>query len=70
LLWYLTFGTQPVRLVMVCDPGASRHDIALVTTDLSATPAQVVERYASRWSIEVALVEDAKQVTAVGEALR
>jgi hypothetical protein len=67
LLWYLPFGTRQVRLVMVRDPGISGYDIALITTDVDATPAQVVERYAARWSIEVAF-EDAKQITGVGEA--
>jgi hypothetical protein len=67
LLWYLPFGTQPVRLVLVRDRGTSGHDIALITTDLLASPTQIVERYASRWSIEVAF-EEAKQVTGVGEA--
>ena len=43
------------------------YDIALVTTDVDATPAQVIERYAGRWSIEVA-IEDAKQLGGVGQA--
>jgi len=43
------------------------YDVALVSTDLGATPAQVIERYAARWSIEVA-IEDAKQTTGVGQA--
>jgi len=67
LLWYLPFGAQPVRLVMVRDPGAREYEIALITTDVTAAPAQIVERYASRWSIEVAF-EEAKQVLGVGEA--
>jgi hypothetical protein len=67
LLWYLPFETQPVQLILVRDPGTGGHDIALITTDLIASPAQIVERYASRWSIEVAF-EEAKQVTGVGQA--
>lgn len=43
------------------------YDIALISTDLAATPAQIVERYAARWSIEVA-IEDAKQTVGVGQA--
>lgn len=67
LLWYLPFGTQPVQLVLVRDVRTRGHDIALITTDLLASPEQIVERYASRWSVEVAF-EEAKQVTGVGEA--
>ncbi|HEX2705165.1 MAG TPA: hypothetical protein VHM65_05355, partial [Candidatus Lustribacter sp.] len=43
------------------------YDIALVSTDPAATAAQIIERYAARWSIEVA-IEDAKQTTGVGQA--
>ncbi|SBW21993.1 transposase, IS4 [Candidatus Protofrankia californiensis] len=43
------------------------YDLALVTTDPDATPAGTVERYAARWSIEVA-IEDAKQIFGVGQA--
>jgi hypothetical protein len=38
-----------------------------VTTDLHATAARIVERYAVRWSVEVAIA-DAKQLVGVGEA--
>jgi len=44
-----------------------RYDIALVSTRLTATPAQVIERQAARWSIEVTF-EDANQPTGIGEA--
>ena len=43
------------------------YNVALVTTDLTSSAAQVIERYASRWSIEVA-IEDAKQIVGVGQA--
>ena len=66
-LWYGVFGPQQVRVVFVRDRSKSGYDIALVTTDLNATAAQVVERYAARWSIEVA-IEDAKQLGGVGQA--
>ena len=66
-LWYGVFGPQQVRVVFVRDRSKSGYDIALVTTDLDATAAQVVERYAARWSIEVA-IEDAKQLGGVGQA--
>jgi hypothetical protein len=53
--------------VLVRDKSASGYDLALVTTDLNASPAQVIERYAARWSIEVA-IEDAKQEFGAGQA--
>src|SRR5262249_50600043 len=40
---------------------------ALVTTDPQTTAAQTVQRYASRWAIEVC-IEDAKQLLGVGQA--
>lgn len=67
-LWYGTFGRQPVRLVLVRErPTARCYDLALITTDLDATPAELVERYAARWNIEVAF-EDARQLTGTGQA--
>lgn len=66
-LWYGVFGPQPVQVVLVRDRDATGYGIALVSTDLTATPAQLIERYAARWSIEVA-IEDAKQTTGVGQA--
>jgi DDE superfamily endonuclease len=66
-LWYSVFGSQPVTVVIVRDRPGSGFGIALVTTDRGATAEQVIERYASRWSIEIA-IEDAKQVFGAGQA--
>jgi hypothetical protein len=66
-LWYSVFGTRPVTVVLIRDRSAAGYDVALVTTDLHADAAQVIERYASRWSIEIA-IEDAKQVFGAGQA--
>jgi hypothetical protein len=66
-LWYGVLGPQQVQVVFVRDKSKDGYDIALVTTDLDATAAQVIERYAARWSIEVA-IEDAKQLGGVGQA--
>jgi len=66
-LWYSVFGTRPVTVVLIRDKSATGYDLALVTTDTAATTAQVIERYASRWSIEIA-IEDAKQVFGAGQA--
>lgn len=67
-LWYSVFGSQPVTVVLVRDSAASRsYDLALVTTDTHATTDGIVQHYASRWAIEVA-IEDAKQLVGVGQA--
>ena len=66
-LWPSVFGTRPVTVVLIRDRSKTGHDLALVTTDTAATAAQVIERYASRWSIEVA-IEDARQVFGTGQA--
>ncbi len=66
-LWYGVFGAQQVQVVLVRDDSTDGYDVALVSTDLAATASQVIERYAARWSIEIAF-EDAKQTTGVGHA--
>ena len=66
-LWHGVFGPQQVQVVFVRDKSKNGYDIALVTADLDATTAQVIERYAARWSIEVA-IEDAEQLGGVGQA--
>jgi hypothetical protein len=66
-LWYSVFGSRPVTVVIVRDKPGSGFGIALVTTDREATAEQVIERYAARWSIEIA-IEDAKQVFGTGQA--
>ncbi|MGH3941794.1 MAG: transposase [Pseudonocardiaceae bacterium] len=66
-LWYTVFGPRPVRLVLVREPGTHHgYDLALITTDTTTHPAGVIERYAARWSIEVA-IEDAKQLFGTGQ---
>jgi hypothetical protein len=66
-LWYSVFGSRPVTVVIVRDRPGAGFGIALVTTDRTATPEQVIERYVSRWAIEVA-IEDAKQIFGTGQA--
>jgi hypothetical protein len=66
-LWHSVFGSRPVTVVIVRDKSASGLDIALVTTDTTAAAAQVIERYATRWAIEVA-IQDAKQLFGAGQA--
>jgi hypothetical protein len=67
-LWPAVFGTRPVQVVLVRHPDApDGFDLALVTTDLAATPVELVERYAARWQVEV-LFEESRQVAGVGQA--
>ena len=67
-LWYGVYRSRPVRVILLRDTDTTTgYDLALVTTDLTSPAAVIVERYAARWSIEVA-IEDTKQLTGVGEA--
>jgi hypothetical protein len=69
-LWYGTYRSRTVRVVLVRDVGSTAkagYDLALITTDLHSPAAEILARYAARWSIEVAF-EDARQHTGVGEA--
>jgi hypothetical protein len=66
-LWYSVFGSRPVTVVIVRDRPGSGFGITLVTTDRTATAEQVIERYVSRWAIEVA-IEDSKQIFGTGQA--
>lgn len=67
-LWYEALNQTPCRLILVRDPqDSARCQLALITTDLDSTPAQIIERYADRWSIEVCF-QEAKHVFGVGQA--
>jgi hypothetical protein len=74
-LWYGTWRTDTVRVILVKDhrrrtttaSTTNGYDIALVTTDLSATPEEIIARYAARWSIEVTFF-DVKNILGVGQA--
>jgi hypothetical protein len=72
--WFGTWRTDTVRVILVTDTGRttktttkSGYDIALVTTDLTATADEIVARYAARWAIEVTFF-DVKNILGVGEA--
>jgi len=64
-LWHGVFGSRPVRALAVTEPG--KPGLALVTTDMATPATTVIERYATRWAIEVAFA-DAKNITGAGEA--
>ena len=67
-LWYEAFGSQPVQVVIIQDaPTPSGYELALISTNLHASAAQLIERYAERWPTEVAY-EEAKEQFGVGKA--
>ncbi len=63
-LWYGCLDVRTVRVILARDAGTT---LALVTTDLAAPAAALVERYAGRWGIEQAF-SDARTVLGAGQA--
>src|SRR5579875_584251 len=67
-LWEPLGADTPVRVILIQDTDKpSGYQLALITTDPTSTPAQIVERYSDRWSIEVCF-EEAKHQAGVGQA--
>lgn len=67
-VWPRALLGTPVRLILVAEPSRrAGYELALLTTDQDTSAATLIERYADRWSIEVAF-EDAKQLAGVGDA--
>jgi len=67
-LWEPLGAETPVRVILVQDTSKpAGYQLALITTDLTSTPAEIVERYCDRWSIEVCF-EEAKHQAGVGDA--
>jgi DDE superfamily endonuclease len=67
-LWEPLGPDTPVRVILVRDTTKpASYQLALITTDLHSTPAQIVERYSDRWAIEVCF-EEAKHQAGVGDA--
>ena len=66
-LWYSVTGTAPVTVILIRDKSRTGFDLALITTEKNPGIAAVIERYAARWSIEVA-IQDAKQLFGTGQA--
>jgi hypothetical protein len=67
-LWYGALKGQPVQVVLSRPVGSpDGYQLALVTTDLAATPAQIIERYADRWPVETTFL-DGRHLAGVGQA--
>ena len=52
VLWYHVCGEKPVLIVISRDPEGKERDDYFFTTDLGASPEEVIGLYAGRWSIE------------------
>jgi hypothetical protein len=66
-LWYGPFHTRPVTIMLIRKPGRTEgFDVAIASTDTTATSAELIARYDSRWSIETAHQE--AKAHGVGEA--
>jgi len=66
-LWHSVTGTRPVTVILIRDKSKTGYDITLITTEKNPEITQVIERYAARWAIEVA-IEDARQLFGAGQA--
>jgi len=67
-LWEPLGPDTPVRVILIQDTTKPcGYELALITTDLTSTAGQIVERYSDRWPIEVAF-EDGKELFGVGNA--
>jgi SRSO17 transposase len=67
-LFYDVWGERPVQVVLVRErERTTGYDVALISMNIKASVAQIIEFYDERWSIEVC-IEGAKQITGVGQA--
>ena len=67
-LWGPLGPDARARVILVQDTSKpSGYQLALITTGLEASAAEIVERYADRWPIEVAF-EEGKELFGVGHA--
>jgi hypothetical protein len=54
-LWYGPFHTRPVVIMLIRKPDRTEgFDVAIASTDTTATTAELIARYDSRWTIETA----------------
>jgi len=66
-LWYGPFHTRPVTVMLIRKPDRSEgFDVAIASTDVDATTAELIARYDSRWTIETCHQE--AKTHGVGEA--
>ncbi len=68
-LWYKPFHTRPIKVILVRSPNSTKtdsFDIAIASTDTTATAVQTIERYDGRWVIET--VHQEAKAHGVGDA--
>ena len=54
-LWYGPFHTRPIVIMLIRKPDRKDgFDVAIASTDTTATTAELITRYDSRWTIETA----------------
>lgn len=54
-LWYGPFHTRPVVIMLIRKPDRTDgFDVAIASTDTTATSAELIARYDTRWTIETA----------------
>jgi len=54
-LWYGPFHTRPVTIMLIRKPDRTEgFDVAIASTDITATTARLIGRYDTRWTIETA----------------
>jgi DDE superfamily endonuclease len=56
-LWYYSGTSVPIRWVLLRDPAQRFDPQALLCTDLSQTPRQIVQWFVQRWQVEVTFAE-------------
>ncbi|MGI8311702.1 IS701 family transposase [Saccharopolyspora hattusasensis] len=67
-LWWGSLHRRPVTVVLIKETDSARpYDIALVSTDTSASVETVIARYADRWSVEQT-IKDSKILIGAGDA--
>jgi hypothetical protein len=67
-LWWGSLHRTPVTVVLAKKTDSTRpYDIALVSTDTSASVEAIISRYADRWSVEQS-IKDSKILIGAGDA--
>lgn len=60
-LWHHVSKDRPLKVLIVRDPSGQQTDDYMVCTDPTVSDAEIIERFAARWSIEEA-IQQAKQI--------